>query len=221
MTLGTAILGLSVGCLDDDVDEGVFVFDQDIQSLRINSDSANVTIAGIESDRTRVDVTRWWVFDPPRILVSLRQGMLEFGYVCLDAGGCLVDFDARVPADVDVTIVADSGDSLVTSMRGNVTVVTDRGELSGLNLESPQTVVETESGDVRLEYQTAPVLVWVTTADADVGVVVPPGSYALDLRSEIGEISTTPDIELDPAAESRIVVATATGNISLGTRPSE
>jgi hypothetical protein len=138
-----------------------------------------------------------------------------------------------VPATVDLRLNTDSGGVRVAGLRGNVRVdgdsadldlarlsgpVTarlDSGRLVGANLTSSSVEAELESGDVDLQFDTAPASVRTRTDSGHVVIAVPSGTGPYVVKTNTDSGATRVDVPTGPSVEHQIDASTDSGDITI------
>jgi DUF4097 and DUF4098 domain-containing protein YvlB len=147
--------------------------------------------------------------------------------------GCDTDYVVTVPKDLAVTIKTSSGDLKVTGLGGATTLKSSSGNLeaNGVSgdlsmdtssgrveataLSSASVTGKTSSGDVDLEFRTAPSKVEARSSSGDVSVLLPTGAetYRIDADSKSGD--EVAKIKVDPAATRIITLESSSGDTTV------
>lgn len=127
----------------------------------------------------------------------------------------------RLPRGAELAVIWGAGPLRAEGLAAPVFVSLSAGALTLDALESPRAEVELGSGEVTLAFAAPPRDLLVTQGDGPVAVEVPAGDYALDLSTRAGEVLVD-GVADNPAAEARLAVHVAAGDIALtGVEPVE
>lgn len=157
------------------------------------------------------------------------SGSCEGGFFVADA--CSMDFDITVPkgttveartttGDISVigtgaavTATSSTGDLRVTRAGGAIRLTTNVGNVIGVDLPGGTVQGRSNTGDVELEFTTAPDRITATTNVGDVRVVVPDDAttYQATADTDIGDRHL--DIPIDPRSEHIAELSTNTGDV--------
>jgi DUF4097 and DUF4098 domain-containing protein YvlB len=108
-----------------------------------------------------------------------------------------------------------SGDVNVQALRGDTDLRTGSGDINAADTSTRSLTADTASGDVELDFETAPDLVDASTGSGDVEVSVPEGG-AYRVEPDPGSGEYRPNIKTDPAATRIIRAQTSSGDITVG-----
>ena len=188
--------------------------------LVLDTDSADVTVTP-SADGT-VDVNRrvTWTLRRPTIDESWDGQALRARLHCprisgVGGPGCGIDYRIAVPTGITVTVHTKSGDVNVRGLTGEVRVNATSGDVHGADLRSSTVDTETTSGDVRLDFVSAPRESTSVTTSGDVSISVPESTaYQMETSSESGDASVT--VPQNPSSIHRITVRTSSGDIRVG-----
>lgn len=205
----------------------LLVVDADGSSLRISPGPPNT----VEVDRAVYhDVQR------PRLTENLDGKRLLLRTKCPNfvVVRCEGRYQVRVPPNVDLQVVNNSGTVRVSGMLGAVDIRCDDsitldgaggkvrlrssyGSIRAGGLRATEVDARSGSGRVSLQLAIPPSLVNARSDDADVLVVVPkgPAIYHVDASSTDGR--TTNDLRTDPASPLRITATSGSGDVILRT----
>jgi hypothetical protein len=162
--------------------------------------------------------------------LQLRSSCPNFG-----SDFCWVDYEIRVPRDVELDIDADNGSITVsgstapltldgdngsirlTDVSGPLQVSTDNGRVEGTQLRSQQVTADADNGRVQLEFAIAPVTVVATSDNGRVEVVVPDdgATYRVDVRTDNGSESI--EVPTDTASTRTISLSSDNGSVTART----
>ncbi|WP_433017535.1 DUF4097 family beta strand repeat-containing protein [Kribbella sp. CA-294648] len=147
--------------------------------------------------------------------------------------GCDTDYVVTVPKDLAVTIKTSSGDLKVTELGGTTTLKsssgkieanavsgdlsmdTSSGNLEAAGLSSSSVTGKTSSGNVDLEFRTAPLKVDAKSSSGDVTVLLPTGAetYRVDADTKSGD--EVAKVKVDPAATRIITLESSSGDTTV------
>jgi hypothetical protein len=114
----------------------------------------------------------------------------------------------------DSDLHTSSGDVNVRALRGDTDLRTGSGDINAADMATRDVTADTASGDVELDFETAPDLVDASTASGDVDVSVPEGDeYRIEADPGSGEYR--PNVRTDPAAARIIRAQTSSGDITV------
>ena len=185
---------------------------------------------------TAVELTRelHWRGDKPPSYTETREGQtLRVFYKCVTIN-CWIDYEVRVPENVEVDVKASSGDVQVngmaapvrvdlssgdvrlTNVKGTVSVKTSSGDVSGTDIAAGRVDVTTTSGDVNLDFSAAPQSVTAHVTSGDITMLVPPDKepYRVDAQTTSGDQKIT--IDRSQSATRRIEANTTSGDVRIG-----
>jgi hypothetical protein len=164
-----------------------------VREIVVKSDSGDVDLVAAGA-RVQVRETRHYVFKQPTLEQDLTDGVLTLEGDCKGFFfNCSTDLRIAVPAGVEVTVEADSGDVDARAIR-----------VPGIHARS-------DSGDMTLELAGHQSLVWAHSDSGDVRVASA-GARAVDAAADSGDISVR-------AATARAVQArTDSGDVHVEAR---
>jgi hypothetical protein len=135
-----------------------------------------------------------------RVRASCHHGFFAWGFGN-DSFGlgplCATSYTASVPAATALTVELGQGD------------------IRGDRLASPTASVDSGTGDIDLEFTTAPRNVQINSGTGDVTVLVPRGSYAVQIDSGLGDAHIDQGIVDDPLSTNVIRINSGTGDVSV------
>ncbi|MGH2941938.1 MAG: DUF4097 family beta strand repeat-containing protein [Solirubrobacteraceae bacterium] len=206
-----------------------------VRAIVVKSDSGDVDLVPGDTP-IEVRETQHYVFEQPTLERDVRDGVLTLDSRC---GGnvvrCYSDLRVTVPAGVDVTVEADSGDvearaidvrsARATSDSGDVRLElagsqrlawahTDSGDVDVVAVDAREIDAQTDSGDVAVQAGASARRVAARTDSGDVRVTVPPGDYAVDARTDSGDTDID-GIARDDRAPRSIAAQTDSGDVTL------
>jgi hypothetical protein len=209
-----------------------------IHAIVVRSGSGDVDLIPA-SARVQVRETRHYVFKKPTLHQDVTNGVLTLDADCSGLYfNCSTDLRVTVPAGIEVTVEADSGnvhadrigvrDIHAQSDSGDVhLVLAGRQSLAWAHTDSGDVHVETagartidartDSGDVRVEALGETLRVVAQTDSGDVDVDVPADEYAVDADTDSGNVDVD-GISRNDRAPRSIVAKTDSGDVTLGGR---
>ena len=147
---------------------------------------------------------------------------------------CGAPLDLAVPAGVSVESTVDSGALTIRRMTGSVNVRAqsgdieldddsgtlwaraDSGSVTGNRLASTQVTAQTLSGDVELDFASAPDSVSASVSSGSLRVTLPRGtSYRVSGQTASGDRQIDPGIQ-DESSSRQITANTISGDVSIG-----
>lgn len=171
-----------------------------VTAVSIRNEVGDIRI--VAGTTTRIVAKEAYNLAGPTLTHSLRDGVLTVSAPCprqgpvdLGLNDCYVDFVLTVPSAVAVEAMDSVGDITVHGLRGNEKLRTDVGRIDAVLASAPRTVVARNSvGEVHL--------------------VLPSGSYALHLHTQIGSAHVR-GITRDADAPHRVTATSDDGNIRI------
>jgi hypothetical protein len=130
--------------------------------------------------------------------------------ITADSGDVVAD-GVRGPVRLDL----DSGDAELRSLSGPVSATLDSGSLNATGLASRTFDVEIDSGDLRLEFATAPADVRARADSSDVVILVPAGSGPYAVRTEIDSGRANVQVSTGDGSDQRIAASNDSGDITI------
>lgn len=212
-----------------------------VQAVQADMDSGNliVRVAG-DGTTTVARHLRWTegTHGPPSITEELTGSTLVLrergcGTIVLFYR-CDADLTLTVPASAGLSIKSDSGTvtvagttgtvqltmdsgtAVLTNVSGDLTVRSDSGRVKATGLAAKAADVQTDSGEVRLEFATAPSTVQLVTDSGRLTMLVPQnsGPYAVAATSDSGSrrigVSTS-----DTATAHRVTMRSDSGSLTV------
>jgi DUF4097 and DUF4098 domain-containing protein YvlB len=209
-----------------------------IRAIVVKSDSGDVDLIPAGA-RVQVRETRHYVFKQPTLEQDVTNGVLTLDTHCSGLYfNCSTDLRVTVPAGIEVTVDADSGDVHAggigvrdihaQSDSGDVHLVlagrpslawahTDSGDVHLETAGARAVDARTDSGDVRVEARGETPRVAAQTDSGDVDVDVPAGEYAVVADTDSGDVNID-GISRNDRAPRTIVARTDSGDVTLDGR---
>jgi hypothetical protein len=175
------------------------VITQPVQRLAIDSQTGDVRIRFGTGPQTTVRTVRQFSFGTPVVRQGLTGGTLHLAETCdnrswlLLPGTCSVDFEVTLPPDVPVTVATQTGDVQVHGSTGAVQVSAETGDLQVLDAASGSVSAHSSTGDIRVQFRSAPHTVSVRTDTGDIRIQVPDDGSTYLVRAGTG----TGDLKVD------------------------
>jgi DUF4097 and DUF4098 domain-containing protein YvlB len=212
-----------------------------VSAVEITEDVGDVRVRELSpGDPATVTATITKSFEEASWSADLRDGTLVVDGECRDDGfsfwNCSVDLTVAVPAGVPVQVSSSTGDItvagafsdvdagtatgdvLVQRATGPVRIRTNTGDVRSLAMMSRVVTAETDTGDVRLIFETSPENVTTRTNTGDVTVLVPENATAYHVDAEAGTGDTTVEVANVPSSPNKIVAETDTGDVRVAYR---
>jgi hypothetical protein len=208
-----------------------------ITRLEVDGSAGSVDIQA--SERDTIDVVAH-ISDGLRRTGESREvvgGALQLRSTCPNYGTnfCWVDYEVRVPRDLELVVDGDNGSIAVTGADGPVSIdgdngsirisnvsgplqlSTDNGSVDATQLRSPTVTADADNGRVQLEFATAPTTVVATSDNGRVEVVVPDDgtAYRVDVRSDNGAENI--DVPSDSSSTRTLTIRTDNGSATART----
>jgi DUF4097 and DUF4098 domain-containing protein YvlB len=201
------------------VDDVTYQVDQSVTALVVDARAGKVVV---EAGDGPVSVTesRRYRKDKPSTAHAVEGKTLRLTETgCADDNVlCWVEYRIRLPRQLTADITTQAGEVQVTGLTGNVHVTTQAGSVTGKALSGGEAVVQTEAGEVLLEFAKAPTLVRATTQLGEVQVRVPGDTaYAVKVTTDVGTAKV--GVDKDPASAHRIEVQTDVGSVEIEPLP--
>jgi hypothetical protein len=188
-----------------------------VDTIVIRSDAGDVQLVGARSDQVVLTQKRTWLFDAPKVHMTISHDTLELRAECPGArvpDRCTVDFALQVPFDVDTTVQGGAGDIHVDGVAGHVRIKTDAGNVSGQHLHAVSVDARTQAGDANFAFDTKPVSVRTSSNVGDITIEVPSGDYRVDTATKAGDVKVSGVLRNDHALRS-IGAQTSAGNVTV------
>jgi Putative adhesin len=210
-----------------------------VSRIELDIDTGDITLATGAAGQVSVERRLLWSTTRPGYEESWQGDTLRIRSPCETKGEfpglgrrCSTSFSLRVPPDVAVEVIVRSGtirvkdvvgplrlstqdgDVQVTNGSDRIWARTQRGEITATGLRCTQADARAESGNVNLEFATAPELVKAAAEFGDVDVAVPrlaQGAEGYQVRTEQHDDRNNVTIHDDPAARRLIFVSTPSG----------
>lgn len=212
--LGLVVLGLS---LLDRRDFNALTLGGPVSRIDVQVADGDVELVPGTGDNVVVERTSNWRFRRPDADAYVEQGTARIRSGCprivIPGGNCSVTHRIEVPDGVRVDVRTNSGRVWMEGLTGWVRVVTTEGRVVGDGLLSPEVLIDTSGGSVRLDFAQAPSRVAVLSGGRNVRLWLPSGPYEIDVDAADGNV----DIEVDTEdlAERVIEIDTDGGDVSV------
>lgn len=204
-------------------------------SLRVESSDTDIEMRA--GDVSKITVTRKAernVFsdDPEE---KYEDGVLELkktGCGFLSFGSCDTDYVIQIPKDLAVFAETSSGEILAIGLEkgaqlktssgrielhtvgGEIQAETSSGDIEGQALPEGQFRAKSSSGEIELEFASAPLSIGAETSSGEVKIELPGAdTYAVEAETDSGD--TDNRLKHDPAAIRKIRAKTSSGDVRL------
>ncbi|WP_205698230.1 DUF4097 family beta strand repeat-containing protein [Conexibacter sp. SYSU D00693] len=191
-----------------------------IRKLVVRAEGGDVTLRAGVSPFLIVEQQVTWLLSRPEVRQTRRGGELEVDATCPAtevALRCSLELDVLVPSTVqEVVFEGDAADVELRGLHGVVRASTGSGDLHTDRLDTVVFEVRTESGDLHLDLVGAPTRVVADTDSGDVDVVLPFGTYRVDVDS--GDSDRVTGLLRDDLAPQRIDATSGSGRVTVRAR---
>jgi len=205
--------------------------------LEVSAANGDVTIIGEDRDDVRVNARATWSLKRPSVALRRDGGRVVLDGSCggfwghVDAFGCTIDIELRVPRDRAVTarttsgdvrvldlagpvaVRASSGDVRAERVAGRLDVATSSGDVGIVGFRGRAVAARASSGDVTVRAAAPPQRTVVHAASGDVTIAVPDAVYAVAVRTGSGDEHVA--VRQSPDAARVIDVRTGSGDITV------
>jgi Toastrack DUF4097 len=212
------------------------VYTGDLTSISVDMDTGDVSLTPGEPGVVDVERRTFWSFEKPVVEEKWDGQNLRVTVYCQGVAwigrGCGVNYRLAIPTDIavdvhtstgDVTatnidgelhLTSSTGDIHVTGGSGGLQLRTSTGDVSATDVESESVDASASTGDVRLEFTSAPRTVSAHTSTGDVRVVVPDGeAYHVEADTSTGD--TDVSVRRDDDSDRSIIAKTSTGDVDV------
>ncbi len=129
-------------------------------------------------------------------------------------GTCETNYRVEVPPGVSVHTRSIAGDVLITGVEGDIDVRTTSGDIEMSGLRSRKTRAKSTAGEVTIGVRRVPDRLQARTTAGDVKLVVPAGTYSVEVDTGAGDDTVSGVID-DPAAGHAITARTTAGDVTI------
>lgn len=196
------------------------VLDRPTERLHIRAEGGRVTVRAGVSDAVLVRRRERWIVSRPGLDRRWEDGRLELVADCPAievALRCGIDLEVLVPASVEEVVVeADAADVTLRGLTGIVRASTDSGSIVARRVDPVVFTASTEAGEVDLDVVGTPTRVVAESESSDVRVVVPFGTYRVDVDSNSSDQVT--GLLRDDLAPQRIEARSDGGDVRVQAR---
>jgi hypothetical protein len=193
--------------------DGFEIVDGEIHTVEIHLDRGDLTVRGSESDRIEVGHRSAWRGWPPRVSVTVADGIATVVAECPwrpVLGSCATTLDLVVPSDLHID--AHSADGRISLVDlGGWLEIDGHGPVVASGVRSAEVLVTTKGGQVDLGFAAEPSRVDVDSGGGDVRLVVPGGPY--EVVADGGSVEV--DVAAEELAERMITVDAGRGAITI------
>lgn len=230
--LAATVAAILSGCVETTLSES-YRFDGPIDRVVVEVDAGDVELRANDGKGGLVDVELSCRTAVPPVDVFLDGTTL---HVILDAGNgasaCDGAFEIAVPGQADADLRTGSGDIAVEAVDGDLEALTYDGDIflkdlagamdltavsgdvTATGLESTDCTIAAGAGRVEATFESVPTSVDVEIANGNAVLKVPSSTYRIEAEVEDGQVEVSGLVE-QPAADSEIWVAVATGDINI------
>ena len=214
-----------------------YTINDNVSSIDANVNVGRVEVTGADVEQVTVRETREWTKKEPTATHAVDGKSLVLRGKCPNGVGsllkrCSVRFVVEVPrgmatkAFVDTGAVAvksvngpvdlqtDTGAVTMSELSGQINAKTDTGAVIGDKLSAARSKLETDTGEIQLNYSSPPTLLEATTDTGQISVEVPSG-VDYDVQTKVDTGSKDVSVATRTGAEHRIVATADTGKISI------
>ena len=188
-----------------------------ITELSVANDNGLVQVVGTATDTivVRSHITEGLTSPTDRQRIVDGRLQLDANCSAFTMNWCNVAYRIEVPADIALSIRADSGNVRVSDVTGDVTLHTDSGDISASGLRSATVKASADSGDVHLSFAAAPQAVDASADSGDVEVTVPDDAtgYRVDAGANSGSVDNR--LHVDSASARTIKAHADSGDVRL------
>lgn len=204
------LLVFSSGCHTETHDEHLTI-EEPVVSLEVDVGAGDLEIISASVDEVSVEAKIEGASN--HLAHSLEDGRLTLFDACNESL-CGVNITAFVPEAVPLVLRTGSGDVRVRGTQAEATIRTGAGDIDGRELLGVGLHAETGSGDVALRVQAPAESVVVHAGAGDVELLVPRGSYRLDVSTRAGD-EHVDGVRNDASASGSIQVDTGSGDVNV------
>jgi DUF4097 and DUF4098 domain-containing protein YvlB len=205
--------------------------------LEVATANGNVTIIGEDRDDVRVDARATWSLKRPEVELRRDGGRVTLDGGCggfwghVDALGCSIDLELRVPRDHavtarttsgdvrafdlagEVTLRASSGDVRAEHVGGRLEVASSSGDIAVVGFRGDAVAARASSGDVTVRAATPPRRTAAHANSGNVTIAVPDATYAVDVRTGSGDQNVA--VRQSPDAARAIEASANSGDVTV------
>lgn len=181
--------------------------------LRVDIDAGDVRVVGAQVDTITIDRTVRGPSGHVATDAAVIDGVLEITGECPLVAPCRVDLVITVPAGLVVDVHTGSGKVELLDLAGGASVEVGDGRLDAHGLGGGRLHAQIGWGDAAVTFAGPPEDVAIGAAGGDVTLMVPAGSYALDVEAFAGE--QVNGVAQDPAA-AHVRVRASSGRVYVG-----
>jgi hypothetical protein len=237
VVLGTGGIVAARAAAPGPATEETLAFDLQAPRLSVQVDSGAITLHRGDGDRVEVRRTVRSRGVQPHLEEESAPEGVRLAAECPWAFGasCTVDYDVRVPDGVALELRTSSGDVSVgglatravdvrvssgavhlADLGGPVVVEASSGDVVGQRLDAPSFVATSSSGEVDLDFATAPGEVEIVASSGDVAVALPAGPYRVEAEAGSGDERIS--VPVDAAAAGVVRVEVSSGDVDVRPR---
>ncbi|WP_344423157.1 hypothetical protein [Pseudonocardia ailaonensis] len=199
---------------DSGSDSGTDTHTGPVTAVVVDSDAGDVALRpGPDGSATVAHEFRY-TGEKPRLTQSLDGGTLRITARCPQTQDrCSVTLTVTVPAAAASTVDLGAGGITVGALKGDQTLTTAAGGVTGDGLVAAKVTAKTSAGSVTLRFAAAPTAVEARSSAGSVEVLVPTGRYRVDASTTVGK--TRIDVPDSPGASATITARSTTGSVTV------
>jgi hypothetical protein len=207
------------------------VYDKVITSLDLRVDSGDVEIRAGEEGQVAIERRFKWTSDKPIFTENWDGTQLNITSKCPgEQLNCSLGHTISVPANTVILVQTDAGNVSVTGLlkdihlttvagnvhvgdaQGRLEIKTTDGEMDATNLKSAYVNTETTSGDITLQFASAPLEVMAKVGAGNITIGVPRNkTYAVSAKTTDGQRDVS--VQQDSTSPHAIKIQAGAGDV--------
>jgi hypothetical protein len=128
---------------------------------------------------------------------------------------CSVSYTVHVPRDLVVKLDVGSGDVTARGVTADLTIKVGSGDVEASGLGSSTAIVHSGSGDVRLEFDSAPTTVQATSGSGDLQITLPHDGVPYRVVEKTGSGDYANHVDTSESSAHTVEVETGSGDLSI------
>ncbi len=201
----------------------------DVSELQVETSRGDITIVRGEGNSVQVRTTESWSTRKPKTTARLKDGKLALVGSCSHLAwitvnfrrGCEVTYVVTVPANTDVDVTIGAGESEVSGLAGKLRIEVGAGAATVSRGRHRDAQIEVSAGEIDAEFLTAPTRVEVASGVGDTTVVVPSGSYDIEVNVGAGDSSVDSRVVADRLSPRKLTIDAGAGDVTVNAGPAE
>jgi hypothetical protein len=210
------------------------VFTNNVSALNVNTANGSVTIVRSPRSATIVESSGSRGLVSPTDSERVHNGRLSVQSICPSSffdNNCSRNYIIHVPATAAVTVDTGQGEIVESGISGAVTLNTDQGDMvisghplslrvttgqgsvNAKDVSSKSVYVNTDQGDVTLNFTSPPSVVTALSGQGDIDVIVPRGPDLYHVSTATDQGTSVIDVPSDTESHRLIKASTLQGNI--------